>query len=108
MARSVTEWRPAPETCRPSNKERDSLVLDAHLMPKQLEAMLARRHPGVTVAVNGYEPVLGGFSRLTGRFDVVIDSEKRTMVVRGDPPAEMATCDTDRGQEWRLMSSLHA
>ena len=76
-------------------------------MPVRLKAFLQRQHPGSAVTVDSYEPILGGYSRLTARFRTEIDGVQQWMVARGDPPPEMSTCDTDRSTEWLTMRALH-
>jgi aminoglycoside phosphotransferase (APT) family kinase protein len=82
-------------------------MLDPDKMPNRLVAFLEREHPGTTVTVDSYDPILGGFSRLTARFRAEIDGAEQWLVARGDPPPEMSTCATDRGTEWVTMRALH-
>ncbi|MUL65802.1 hypothetical protein BOO86_15105 [Mycobacterium sp. CBMA 234] len=82
-------------------------MLDPDKMPTMLTAFLQREHPGSEVTVDSYEPILGGFSRLTARFRAEIDGAEHWMVARGDPPPEQSTCATDRQQEWRTMRAVH-
>jgi len=77
-------------------------------MPHRLESFLKRRLPGArSITVGGYEPLLGGYTRLTARFRVSVDGVDTWHVVRGDPPPERSIADTDRNAEWRLLTSLH-
>src|SRR5581483_2577903 len=87
---------------------RQLTVLDQAEMPHRLESFLKRRLPGArSITVGGYEPLLGGYTRLTARFRVSVDGVDTWHVVRGDPPPERSIADTDRNAEWRLLTSLH-
>lgn len=81
---------------------------DIEAMPERLAAFL-RERTGRSVTVESYVPMTGGYSRLMARADVIWDdgSDER-LVVRGDPPAGQALMETDRDQEWALITALTA
>jgi aminoglycoside phosphotransferase (APT) family kinase protein len=77
-------------------------------MPARLTRFLAARMPTAkSVHVDSYESVLGGFSRITARFRLVVDDAAQTLILRRDPPPDRETAHTDRGEEWHVMSALH-
>ena len=82
---------------------------DTTAAQSRLEAFFRKRSddPG-GVRVVGYEPILGGYSRAMARVWVEDSSERRGYVVRADPPPGQAIIDTDRRQEWALLSALHS
>jgi len=84
-------------------------VTDTTAAQSRLEAFFRKRSddPG-GVRVVGYEPILGGYSRAMARVWVADSSERRGYVVRADPPPGQAIIDTDRRQEWALLSALHS
>lgn len=82
-------------------------MLDPKTMPSQVATFLRAQHPGAEVIVDSYEPILGGYSRLTARFRAVIDGSEQWLVVRGDPPPDQSIGETDRAQEWVTMTALH-
>lgn len=78
-------------------------------MPARLAAFLSLREPDWTdVGVTSYEVMTGGYSRLLARAVVEHDGLTQVLVLRGDPPADMALIHTDRGQEWELVRVLNA
>jgi aminoglycoside phosphotransferase (APT) family kinase protein len=78
---------------------------DIASMPARIEGWLAS--VGAPATVVAYLPMTGGFSRDMARVDVTwADGSPETMVMRGDPPAELATLDSDRGVEWELLRAL--
>jgi aminoglycoside phosphotransferase (APT) family kinase protein len=76
-------------------------------MPGAIEAWLGSiGHPAT---VTGYQPMTGGFSRDMAKVDLVwVGGTSETLVMRGDPPAEVATLHSDRDTEWHLLSQLSA
>jgi len=62
--------------------------------------------PG-SVQVTSYEVITGGYSRHMARVWVQDSAGRRGYVVRSDPPPGHSILDTDRGEEWALLSSLH-
>ncbi len=84
---------------------------DLQVMPGRLEAFLAEAEPDATdIAVSGYTPIAGGYSRMMARFEVKWkrdgQTEIREFVLRGDPPADRERFHTDRRVEWELLASL--
>ena len=79
---------------------------DVTTMPERLAAFLASvGRDGATV--EGYEPMIGGYSRLMARATVRWpDGSTETLVLRGDPPPGKAMMETDRDVEWALLSAL--
>ncbi len=57
--------------------------------------------------VDSYTIMTGGFSRVMARVEVGWgDGRTETFVLRGDPPPDKATLDSDRDAEWALLSAL--
>src|SRR5436305_4178252 len=84
---------------------------DLQVMPGRLEAFLAEAEPNATdIAVSGYEPIAGGYSRMMARFEVKWQrdgaSEVHDFVLRGDPPADRESFHTNRRDEWELLAQL--
>lgn len=82
---------------------------DPAQMPSRLRSLLEAR--GATeVAVSGYEPMTGGYSRLMARFEATFtmdgSEESGIYVLRGDPPAGHAIIDTDRTQEFEVIRAV--
>ena len=74
-------------------------------MPGWIESWLAGI--GQPATVDSYQPMTGGFSRDMARVDLTwADASKETLVMRGDPPAEFATLESDREAEWHLLKAL--
>ena len=74
----------------------------------RLEAFFRKRSDdSESVRVVRCEPIIGGYSRAMTRVWVEDSAEQRGYVVRADPPAGQSIIDTDRGQEWALLSALH-
>jgi aminoglycoside phosphotransferase (APT) family kinase protein len=83
-------------------------VADTTAVQSRLEAFFRKRSDDPEgVRVVGYEPIIGGYSRAMARVRVEDSSGCRGYVVRADPPAGHSIIDTDRGQEWALLSALH-
>lgn len=86
---------------------------DQQAILSRLESFLAAVDPSVSdVAVTGYEPIAGGYSRLMARFDVKWRRDGRdethSFILRGDPPPDREPFHTDRRTEWDLLSNLTA
>ena len=80
-------------------------MLDVDTMPRRIEAWLEANVKPATV--HGYTIMTGGFSRVMARVDLEWhDGPEESFVLRGDPPPEMATLETDRALEWRLLADL--
>jgi aminoglycoside phosphotransferase (APT) family kinase protein len=80
-------------------------MMDVEVMPARLEAWLADQ--GHRATVHAYELMTGGYSRVMAR--VTIDWQDRgheVLVLRGDPPPELAMLATDRQAEWDLLAQL--
>lgn len=71
---------------------------------QRIEAFLQSRHPDARIT--RYAAINGGYSRLMAEFDAVLDSEKRHLVWRGDPPADRQIIVTSRHNEYALLSAL--
>ena len=81
---------------------------DTTAAQSRLEAFFRKRSGDPEgVRVVGYEPILGGYSRAMARVWVEDSSGRRGYVVRADPPPGQSIIDTDRSQEWALLSALH-
>ncbi len=81
-------------------------MLNTVEMPGVLERWFAEQgHP---CEVTGYRLMSGGFSRTMARVDVRWpDGTTEALVMRGDPPPELATLESDRDAEWALLRALH-
>jgi aminoglycoside phosphotransferase (APT) family kinase protein len=80
-------------------------MLDVDRMPRRIEEWLA--HVGRPGAVLGYELMTGGYSRTMARVDIEWnDGSREQLVLRGDPPAELAMLESSRELEWALLSAL--
>jgi aminoglycoside phosphotransferase (APT) family kinase protein len=81
-------------------------MLDVDAMPGHIGRWLTTNVRPATV--HGYEIMTGGFSRVMARVDVEWhdDGSRETFVLRGDPPAHLATLESDRDAEWSLLSDL--
>ena len=80
-------------------------MLDVDAMALQVGAWLTANVRPATV--RRYEIMTGGFSRVMARVEVEWDDgATETFVLRGDPPAELATLESDRDQEWALLADL--
>src|SRR5262245_13262226 len=76
-------------------------------MPGAIEAWLASI--GQPATVTSYQPMTGGYSRDMARVELMWkDGTPETLVMRGDPPPELATLDSDREAEWQLLQALQA
>lgn len=82
---------------------------DPAQMPARVSAMLEAN--GCTdVAVDDYEVMIGGYSRLMARFNATFThagaTESGTYVLRGDPPEGQALIETDRTQEFEVIRAV--
>ncbi len=78
-------------------------------MPARVAALLEARGAR-NVEVTHYGEMIGGYSRLMARFDASFEldgaAESGTFVLRGDPPPGQAIIETDRTQEFELISAI--
>lgn len=82
-------------------------ILNPQYMANRLQGFFARRNPGAkAVEIRDYSILLGGYSRLTARFDVEVDGEVKGYILRADPPAGTSASETDRTEEWELLRAL--
>ena len=80
---------------------------DIEHMPGQLAAFLTERDGRRSATVVGYEPMVGGYSRLMAKADVEwSDGQHDTFVLRGDPPSGKAMIETSRDAEYALLRAL--
>lgn len=82
-------------------------ALDVAAMPARIEAWLGSQ--GTPARVATYELIAGGFSRVMAK--VVLEwpgGGTETLVMRADPPPELATLASDRSAEHRLLAALSA
>jgi len=82
-------------------------------MEQALAEFLRRHHPDAeSITVAAFEPIPGGFSRETYRFDAVVcgpaGEQRRPYILRKDPPAAAAILHTSRKLEHELLESLRA
>jgi len=74
----------------------------------RLEEFFRRRSDDpARVKVTGYEVITGGYSRAMARVWVEDATGHRGYVVRSDPPPGQSIIDTDRAQEWAVLSALY-
>jgi prepilin-type processing-associated H-X9-DG protein len=78
-------------------------------MEQQLAAFV-RRAVGATddVVIERLEPIPGGFSRETYRFDALVGGTRLPMILRKDPPAAAALLQTSRQVEHELIEAIRA
>jgi aminoglycoside phosphotransferase (APT) family kinase protein len=80
---------------------------DPKEMPARLASFLAEQEPGwKSIEVTSYEVMTGGYSRLLARADVRHADGATTVVLRGDPPKDMQLIETDRRQEFDVLSTV--
>ena len=80
-------------------------MLDVEAMPDHVARWLTANVRPATV--RRYEIMTGGFSRVMARVEVDWhDGGNEVFVLRGDPPAELATLESDRDLEWALLTDL--
>jgi aminoglycoside phosphotransferase (APT) family kinase protein len=82
-------------------------VTDTTEQTSRLEEFFRKRSDDPdSVKVTGYEPITGGYSRAMARVWVSDASGDRAYVVRSDPPPGQSILDTDRTEEWALLTAL--
>ena len=80
-------------------------MLDIEKMPSKIEGWLSSNVGNANV--DSYTIMTGGFSRVMARVELTWSSGKsETFILRGDPPPEIATLESDRDAEWDLLSAL--
>ena len=80
---------------------------DVATMPGRLAAFLNRNESGRTAAVEHYEIMTGGYSRVMARASVRWnDGARETLVLRGDPAPGEAMLETDRDVEWDVLRAI--
>jgi aminoglycoside phosphotransferase (APT) family kinase protein len=76
-------------------------------MIDRLERFLADVEPGRGARVVSYQPISGGYSRISARASVRwADGREETLILRGDPPAGSGVFVSDRDAEWELLGAL--
>lgn len=77
-------------------------------MIERLERFLADVEPGRGARVVSYQPISGGYSRISARASVrwEADGREETLILRGDPPAGSGVFVSDRDAEWELLRAL--
>jgi aminoglycoside phosphotransferase (APT) family kinase protein len=86
-------------------------VEDPQQMPQRFAAFLATQEPAWTdIEVTSYEVMTGGYSRLLARAEVTWREDgaqqRRSFVLRGDPPPDRSLIHTDRAVEWDVLRSV--
>ena len=75
----------------------------------RLEAFFrARSDDPASLKVTDYEPIIGGYSRAMARVWVEDANGRRGYIVRADPPPGQSILDTDRAEEWAMLTALAA
>ena len=78
-------------------------------MAQRLERFLTSVEPGRSAQVVSYQPISGGYSRISARASVRwADGTEETFILRGDPPTGSGVFVSDRGAEWELLQALPA
>jgi aminoglycoside phosphotransferase (APT) family kinase protein len=73
----------------------------------RLERFLAGVAPALEARVVSVRPISGGYSRVTAVAEVdCADGTQQRLVLRSDPASGKTVFDSDRGDEWALLSSL--
>jgi aminoglycoside phosphotransferase (APT) family kinase protein len=81
---------------------------DATEQTSRLEEFFRKRNEDPdSVKVTGYEPITGGYSRAMARVWVEDSKGQHGYIVRSDPPPGHSILDTDRTEEWALLTALH-
>ncbi|HEY7272085.1 MAG TPA: phosphotransferase family protein, partial [Actinoplanes sp.] len=76
-------------------------------MSQRLQRFLAAVEPDRPAEVVGYQPISGGYSRISARASVRwADGTEETFILRGDPPAGSGVFVSDRAAEWALLQAL--
>jgi aminoglycoside phosphotransferase (APT) family kinase protein len=76
-------------------------------MPARIAAFLAEQEPEWRdIEVVAYEVMTGGYSRLLGKAHVRHAEGEEVLVLRGDPPPGRALVDTDRAQEFEVITTV--
>ena len=77
-------------------------------MIERLERFLTYVEPGRGASVVSYQPISGGYSRISARAGVrwEADGREETLILRGDPPAGSGVFVSDRDAEWELLRAL--
>jgi aminoglycoside phosphotransferase (APT) family kinase protein len=76
-------------------------------MTQRLERFLAAVEPDRSAEVVSYQPISGGYSRISARARVRwADGNEETFILRGDPPAGSGVFVSDRYAEWELLRAL--
>ncbi len=73
----------------------------------RLERFLATVAPELDARVTSCRPISGGYSRVTTVADVrCADGSAQRLVLRADPPSGKTVFDSDRDDEWALLTAL--
>jgi aminoglycoside phosphotransferase (APT) family kinase protein len=76
-------------------------------MAVRAERFLADVAPALDARVTSCRPISGGYSRVTAVADVECsDGTQQRLVLRSDPPVGKTVFDSDRDDEWALLTSL--
>jgi aminoglycoside phosphotransferase (APT) family kinase protein len=82
-------------------------VTDTADVVRRLEAFFRQRSDEPdSLRVVEYEPIIGGYSRTMARVWVDDSGTRRGYVVRSDPPPGQSIIDTDRDEEWAVLTAL--
>jgi aminoglycoside phosphotransferase (APT) family kinase protein len=82
-------------------------MADPILTREAFAALLAACEPDRDATVTAFEPVTGGYSRVTAVADVQWDDTTvERFVLRGDPPPGSGVFVSDRDREWELLQAL--
>ncbi len=74
----------------------------------RIEEFLRRRSDDPdSLKLVDYVPITGGYSRLMTKVFVEDSSGRRGYIIRSDPPPGQAIIDTDRAEEWQVLSTLY-
>jgi aminoglycoside phosphotransferase (APT) family kinase protein len=82
-------------------------MTDEAPMAARLERFLAEVAPELEARVTSWRPISGGYSRVTAVADVqCAGGVEERFVLRSDPPSGKTVFDSDRDDEWALLTSL--
>jgi len=80
---------------------------DERSMSERLERFLAEVAPDMKATVGSYQPISGGYSRVTAVAEVQTGAGgAEKLILRSDPPGGQGVFESDRDREWELLQAL--
>ena len=81
--------------------------MDDEPIPARLERFLARVDPALGATVTSYEPISGGYSRVTAVAGIrTADGTEHKLVLRSDPAGDKGVFTSDRDREWPVLQAM--